>query len=341
MKRKLEHIEYALQTGQSRLTGLDDIAFVHVSLPQMSLDDVNLHTKIGGLNLSSPIFVNAMTGGGGKPTETINRHMAIVARETGIAMSVGSQMAALKDPAQQSTYRVVRQENPNGIIIGNIGGEATLDQAKRAVDMLEADALQIHLNVIQELVMPEGDRDFSQVLNNIERIVANTAVPVIVKEVGFGMSRETVAQLADVGVELVDVGGFGGTNFAKIENQRRARLLDYFNSWGISTAASIVEAIHVPTVAVLASGGIQNGMDVAKCLALGAGAVGVAGHFLKIYHEQGYEALIKEIQLTHEDLAMIMTSLGIRDIDGFKGTQTVICGHTYHWLTQRGLLPVR
>ncbi len=337
MRRKLEHIEYALQTGQSRLTGLDDIQFVHVSLPQMSLDDVNLRTKIGELTLSSPIFVNAMTGGGGEQTKVINRDMAIAARETGIAMSVGSQMAALKDDSQQSSYRIVREENPKGVVIGNLGGEANLEQAKRAVEMLDANALQIHINVIQELVMPEGDRDFTNVLKNIESITSQLQVPVIVKEVGFGMSRETVASLVDVGVKYVDISGFGGTNFAKIENQRRARLLNYFNSWGISTAASIVEATQIPSVHVLASGGIQNGMDVAKCLALGANGVGIAGYFLKVYRDEGVEALVNEINTVHEDLAIIMTALGIKGIDEFKQVQKVIKGDTYHWLKERKL----
>lgn len=338
-RRKLEHIEYALQTGQSRLTGLDDIEFVHVSLPQMSLDDVNLHSKIGELTLSSPIFVNAMTGGGGEQTEAINRDIAIVARETGIAMSVGSQMAAMKDHKQISSYQVVRQENPNGIVIGNLGGEATLDQAFRAVEMLEANALQIHLNVIQELVMPEGDRDFSHILKNIESIVSQLSVPVIVKEVGFGMSYETVSLLADAGVSYVDISGFGGTNFAKIENQRRSRLLKYFNNWGISTASSIVEANHVPNVHIIASGGIQDGMDVAKCLSLGATGVGLAGYFLKVYKEEGVASLIQEVHTIHDDLAIIMTALGIKNIEEFTSVKKVMKGETYHWLQQRNFLP--
>lgn len=336
--RKLEHIKYALQTGQSRLTGLDDVSFVHVSLPQMSLDDVNLSTQIGELSLSSPIFINAMTGGGGEATEKINREMAIAAHETGITLSVGSQMAALRDKSQQSTFSIVRKENPSGIIFSNIGGEATVDEANRAIEMIEADALQIHLNVIQELVMPEGDRDFSKILNNIEAICNNVSVPVIVKEVGFGMSKESVSSLRDVGVKIVDVSGFGGTNFASIENERRERLLNYFDSWGISTAASIAEASSVPSISVLASGGIQSGLDVAKCLALGAKGVGFAGHFLKVHNDRGLSALIKEIQTIHEDLALIMTALGVDHLHKIKKVQKVISGDTYHWLHQRGIM---
>ena len=338
IKRKLEHIEYALTTGQTSKTGLEDVVFVHTSLPDMSLDEVNLKTKMGELLLGSPIFINAMTGGGGKETETINRDLAIVAKETGIALAVGSQMAAIKNPDQQSTYSVVRKENPNGIIIGNIGSEATVDQAKTAISMIEANALQIHLNVIQELVMPEGDRDFTNTLQRIESICKEVDVPVIIKEVGFGMSKETVSKLANVGVQIVDVGGFGGTNFAKIENERRTRLLSHFNKWGIPTAPSVVEAASIPSVAILASGGIQNAMDVAKCHALGADAVGIAGYFLKAYKETGVQGLIDEVRFLHEDLAFIMTALGVREISELKRVKKVISGDTYHWLVQRKLL---
>ncbi|MFS0781366.1 type 2 isopentenyl-diphosphate Delta-isomerase [Bacillus sp. 1P06AnD] len=336
-KRKLEHIEYALKTGQSRQTGLDDVSFVHVSLPGISLDEASLHTKIGELSLSSPIFINAMTGGGGPETEIINRNMAIAARETGVAMSVGSQMAALKDVDQRSSYRIVRKENPKGIIFGNIGAEATVEQALQAVEMLEADALQIHLNVIQELVMPEGDRDFSRVLPTIEAICCRLDVPVIVKEVGFGMSKETVSTLASVGVSIADVGGFGGTNFAQIENERRSRMLHYFNDWGIPTAVSVIEASSVPNIEILASGGIQNAMDAAKCLALGARGVGVAGYFLKVCKEQGVEALIKSIEEFHFDLAVIMTALGARTVEELREADTVLSGETLQWIKQRML----
>ena len=170
-KRKWDHIQYALSTGQERLTGLDDIMFVHQSLPEIGLENISLNTKIGELLLSSPIFINAMTGGGGEKTLKINRDLARVAKESGMAMAVGSQMSALKNVEEVETYRVVRKENPHGIVIGNLGSEASVDDALRAVEMLEADALQIHLNAIQELAMPEGDRDFSGALRRIEAIV--------------------------------------------------------------------------------------------------------------------------------------------------------------------------
>ncbi|ANB61252.1 isopentenyl-diphosphate delta-isomerase, type 2 [Anoxybacillus amylolyticus] len=323
---------------QERANGLDDIAFVHQSLPNIGINDVQLHTTVGELSLSSPLFINAMTGGGGQETMTINEQLAEVAKTCGLAMAVGSQMAALKEESERQTFTIVRRVNENGIIFGNIGSEATVDQAKRAVEMIEANALQIHLNVVQELVMPEGDRDFTGALQRMERIVRDVGVPVIVKEVGFGISKETARKLADIGVQYIDVGGFGGTNFARVENERRNDRLMYFNEWGISTAASIVEVTQtVPTASVLASGGIRTSVDAVKALALGAVAVGVARPFLKTLVEQGIDALIDEITAWHADFTRMMTALGAKTVNDLQRVPLVIFGETHHWLTERGL----
>jgi isopentenyl-diphosphate Delta-isomerase len=337
-KRKWDHIQYALSTGQERLTGLDDIMFVHQSLPEIGLENISLNTKIGELPLSSPIFINAMTGGGGEKTLKINRDLARVAKESGMAMAVGSQMSALKNVEEVETYRVVRMENPHGIVIGNLGSEASVDDALRAVEMLEADALQVHLNAIQELAMPEGDRDFSGALRRIEAIVKEIDRPIIVKEVGFGMNREVVAQLYAVGVTVVDVGGFGGTNFAKIENERRKHLLRFFDGWGTSTATAIAEAKDSGCVVdIISSGGIQTSLDIAKSIALGAKAVGIAGYFLKILIKGGIESLLKEVILIHEELSIIMTALGAKTIEELQQVPLIIDGKTHHWLQERNI----
>jgi isopentenyl-diphosphate Delta-isomerase len=336
-KRKIDHIEYALSIGQARAHGFEDITFVHQSLPGLSTADIDLKTTLGELSLSSPIFINAMTGGGGEATLKINEGLATAAKECNVAMAVGSQMAAIKDPNERPSFEIVRKVNPNGVIFANLGSEATVEDAKRAIDMIEANGLQIHLNVIQELVMPEGDRDFADALKRIEQIVQQVEVPVIVKEVGFGMSKETALQLANIGVTIVDVGGFGGTNFARIENERRLKVLTYFNDWGITTTASIVEASQtVPHIFVIGSGGVQTALDAAKSMALGASAVGFAGYFLKILLEEGIEALIKEINELHGDLVFIMTALGANTVEKLQNVPLVIRGDTHHWLTERG-----
>ncbi|WP_143269810.1 type 2 isopentenyl-diphosphate Delta-isomerase [Anoxybacillus flavithermus] len=337
-KRKLQHIEYALATGQRRLHGFEDITFVHNSLPNTSTAHIDLQTNIGELSLRSPIFINAMTGGGGDETAKINEQFAYIAKQCGMAMAVGSQMAALKDERERQSFTIIRKVNTHGVVFANLGSEATVDEAKRAVDMIEANALQIHLNVVQELVMPEGDRNFCGALSRIEQIVSAIDVPVIVKEVGFGMSKETARKLESVGVCAVDVGGFGGTNFAQIENQRRENQLSYFNEWGITTTASIAEvASEVQRISIIGSGGVQHALDVAKCIALGASAVGMAGYMLRFLIEQGMEALMAEIHRLHEDLTLIMTALGTETIADLQKVPLVITGKTHHWLRERGV----
>lgn len=337
-QRKIEHIQHALSTGQQHKNGLDDITFVHQSLPNLSVNDIDLSSKVGELFLSSPLLINAMTGGGGEDTVIINEALSKAAGEANIAVAVGSQMSAIKDKSERPSYEIMRKVNPKGTIFANLGSEATVDQAKVAVDMLEANALQIHLNVVQELVMPEGDRDFTNALKRIEDITRKVNVPVIVKEVGFGINRETTSKLYEVGVSAIDVGGYGGTNFSEIENLRRQRFLTYFNQWGISTAASIAEVRSVNhQLPIIGSGGIQNALDVAKAIALGASVVGIAGYFLKIFIEKGYEDLVQEINFILEDLTLIMTALGAKTVKDLQNAPLVISGNTHHWLTERGI----
>ncbi|WP_066385081.1 type 2 isopentenyl-diphosphate Delta-isomerase [Neobacillus mesonae] len=338
-ERKWDHIRFALANQEKPFSAFDDIKFIHQSLPNISMLDVRLDHSIGELSLSSPIFINAMTGGGGDKTYRINKELAQVAGATGLAMAVGSQMAAIKDKSQKYTFEVVRKENPSGILIANLGSEATPDQAKEAVNMIEANALQIHLNVIQELTMPEGDRDFTGALNRIEAIVRSVDVPVIVKEVGFGMSRETVKTLIAAGVSMIDIGGFGGTNFAEIENNRRERALSFFADWGIPTPISIIEADSAANgrTAILGSGGFKGAMDIVKGIAIGAEAVGMAGYFLQTLIERGIDALKEEIETLQHEMSIIMTALGAANVADLKKTPLMIKGETYHWLHQRGI----
>lgn len=335
----MDHIHFALSTGQSDETMFEDIRFVHSALPGIGLSDVSIHMETGDLQFESPVFINAMTGGGGSETAKLNGMLARAAKETGLAMAVGSQMAALKDSSERASYEIVRKENPTGFIIGNLGSEASIQQAQEAIEMLEANALQIHLNVIQELTMPEGDRDFKGALERIGLIAESVEVPIIVKETGFGISKETAELLAATQIAAIDVSGYGGTNFASIENERRQRKLSYFQDWGVPTAAAIVEAKSVFAKTVLASGGIRNAQEMIKSFALGASAAGLAGSFLKTAYHKGEASLIEEIQLLLEDLKMMMTALGAKKLGDLEKCPLIISGELYHYLEIRGLDP--
>src|SRR5690625_3769550 len=222
--RKDDHIRLAA-AQQEHLTGgrnaFDDVAFIHHALAGINVDAVDITAQLGPWTLPAPMYINGMTGG----IETalpINAALAEAAAATGVPMASGSVAVALEQPETAPSFTVIREHNPDGIVWANLGAGRTLDHAKAAVDLLEADGLQIHVNPIQETVMPEGSRDFGVWLELIEDIVDGVEVPVIVKEVGFGLSAKTIRQLYDIGVRIVDVAGSGGTNFARIENQRSA-----------------------------------------------------------------------------------------------------------------------
>lgn len=336
--RKWDHIRHALAIDQSGTHGLADLSFIPNSLPNISYVNLSLDTDIAGMALSSPILINAMTGGVDQATE-INRKLALIAKEKGLAMAVGSQMAAIRDSSLQESYRVVREVNPGGVIIANLGAECTLDQAERAVAMLEANAMQIHLNVMQELVMPEGDRDFTGYLQSIERIAAKLPVPLIVKEVGFGMARHTIWQLAEAGASAIDVGGSGGTNFAKIENMRSDDALPMFDSWGLTTIQSLLEAGETDgkKISLVASGGIRDGLDVAKTIALGASAAGMAGYFLRLVQTQDMQTCLDQVEQLHHQLKIAMTALGTGTLEELRNVSVVIRGETAEWAAMRAI----
>lgn len=335
--RKKEHIQLTLREELLGTQGLEDVQFVHNCLPEIAMDEISLNTSIGGLKLSSPIIINAMTGGAHE-VAPINEHLATMARETKLAMAVGSQMAAIKDQDLEDTYRIVRKVNPKGIIFANLGSEATPEMAKKAVDMIEANGLQIHLNAVQELVMPEGDRSFKGVLRRIEKIVQEIQVPVIVKEVGFGIGGQQANKLAEIGVSAIDVGGKGGTNFARIENRRRSNPMYSFNAWGISTSASLLEVSPLKEkIGVVVSGGIRTALDVARGIALGAHAAGIAGPFLKYAMVHSWEEGVGFVHSLHHELANIMGSLGVATVEQLRNVPVVIKGETYHWATMRGV----
>ncbi|WP_082233980.1 type 2 isopentenyl-diphosphate Delta-isomerase [Halobacillus massiliensis] len=337
-ERKLDHIRHALTHERDYHNHFDDVEIVHQSLTQLNFDEIHVSGNVGELEISSPLFVNAMTGGGGNETLKINEALADAASHTGIGMAVGSQMSAIKDRSERPSYQIVRKRNPNGIIFANVGSEASPDQAQTAIDMLEANALQIHLNTLQELIMPEGDRDFTHRLKNIEQIIHNSEVPIIIKEVGYGLSKETVQTLTNLGVRYIDVGGRGGTNFSMIENMRREKPFASFNNWGIPTPVSLLETRELCKnhgVHLIGSGGIRHGLDGAKALALGASAFGMAGGLLKILINHGLDELVAEIDHIHHELKIAMMLTNSRSLESLKESPVVYYGKTREWVEQR------
>ena len=335
-RRKVEHIQHVLQEPLSN-ADFSDIRLLHNCLPGTSGSRVELGTKVAGLDLALPFFFNALTGGAAG-TEEINHKLALASRHFRIPMAVGSQKAALEDPSLEGSYRIVRKTCPDGLIFANLSAGCSLEEARRAVDMLEADALQLHLNAPQEMVMPEGDRDFGGWLRNITEVTEGLKVPVIVKETGFGMAAEQVGMLAQAGVKAVDVSGRGGTNFINIEAGRAGLAAGELADWGIPTPLALLEALEGKsgTVDIIASGGVNTSLSMVKSLALGAAAVGLGALPLKLILREGVDRAVKELEEIIEGIKKYMALLGARTVTDLKQVPLVILGETGEWLRARG-----
>ena len=330
--RKDEHLDLAMRlNGTDRPNAFDDVSFMHHALPGTFTDSIDISTDVCGAHWQAPFYINAMTGGT-RATTAVNADLAGAAADAGVAIACGSQHIALRDPERAEGFRVIRREAPRAFVLANVGPTLAPEQAVRAVEMIEADALQIHLNAAQELVMPEGDRDFRDWAERIAAIAAAVGVPVVVKEVGFGLSRRTITALEGTGVGAVDVAGAGGTDFVAIENERRPRRdYSYLTGWGQSTALCLLEALsgEEPVgLPVLASGGVRNPLDVVRSLALGACAVGASGHVLRTLVKEGPEALRRELSTWGDHVRTLMTLLGAADVAQLRRTDVVVTGRT-------------
>lgn len=306
--------------------GFDDISFMPNSLPDLSLENIDTSVNPLGCSWSMPLYINAMTGGS-KESKAVNAALARVAAKTNMPMASGSLSAALRDSSLIDTFSVIRKENPKGFVLANVSAGTSADNAMRAVEMINANALQVHLNVAQELVMPEGDRDFSNWMRSIEEIsiaCQKANIPMIVKETGCGMTAFDAHRLYDLGVRTIDVGGRGGTNFVTIENARRdGNEYDYLASWGLTTVESLIEVMREPNCAnknmtVFASGGVRTPLDVVRAIALGAQAVGVAGEFLHTLMHSGEEVLVQQICDWTEQIRRIMALLGVEKVQDIQ-----------------------
>lgn len=323
--RKAEHIRINLEENVQfphLTTGLERYRFIHQALPELDLRDVDSTVTLFGKTLSAPIIISSMTGG----TDTAlryNERLAEAAQARGIAMGLGSQRAGIKNPDVAYTYDV-RKFAPDILLFGNLGAVQFnygygVEECQRAVDMIQADALILHFNVLQEAVQPEGDTNFAGLLKHIEDVCRKLPVPIIAKEVGWGFSEKNVRDLANAGVAAIDVAGAGGTSWSEVEYHRaptafHARVAAAFADWGIPTADGVQYAVKgAPGMPVIASGGLRDGIDIAKSIALGATAGGLAGPFLKAA-DHSVEAVDQLIRELSAQLRIAMLCSGARTI---------------------------
>lgn len=315
-QRKDDHIAHALAQDQKH-NDFDKMRFVHTSIPKTSLALVDLSTTLGPFKLSTPFFINAMTGGS-EQSKHINEKLAHVAKACDLVMATGSVSIALKDPSLADSFTILEKIHPSGLRFANVGAGNRSEQVNAAIDLVQASACQIHVNALQEIVMPEGDKDFSFWWDDLEDCIQHSKAPLIVKEVGFGMSPSTIHQLVQKGITMIDVSGQGGTDFAWIENQRRSHPLAFFNGWGHSTLESLLSVKDEVNVDLIASGGIRNAMDIAKALAAGAKAVGLSSFFLKLVTHHSVEEAIERVENLKEDLRMICCVLDAPSIEALR-----------------------
>lgn len=324
-QRKADHIKINLEKDvrSALTTGLEKYHFVHEALPELDLKEIDTSLSLFGKQLSAPILISSMTGGTAD-AESINLRLAEAAQEMKIAMGVGSQRAAIENTDLEKTFQV-RRVAPDILLFANIGAVQLnygygIKQCRLAVDMIGADALIFHFNPLQEAVQDAGDTNFAGLASKLEEICKKLEIPVIAKEVGWGISERSAKLLVDCGVQAIDVAGAGGTSWSQVEMHRAPdeftrELAATFVGWGIPTAESILNVKRAaPDMTVFASGGIKDGLDIAKCVALGATLGGMAGQFLKAA-AISTEKAVEMMKLTKRQVEVTMFATGIGTLD--------------------------
>jgi len=343
VSRKADHVRICLESDvEAGDTGLDCVRFIHNPLPEVDSREIKASSDVMGRRLSLPIIINAMTGGYEGATE-INRVLATAAQEHGIGMGLGSMRAMVEDPGMAKTYGV-RDAAPDILLLGNIGLPQLLSRDFEpifgAMETIEVDGIAIHLNALQEATQPEGETNFAGGIEVIHEFSKQSRWPVVIKETGAGIPRETARNLERAGAEWLDVGGLGGTSFAAVESFRaensiERELAKSFSQWGIPTAASLVEVRESTKLKLIASGGMRNGIDAAKCIALGADLAGFASPVLKAM-VRGEDELDGFISLISRQFITAMFLSGSRDLNGLRDSGIMITGWLRDWLLDRG-----
>lgn len=322
INRKDEHIKYALKY-QSPYNSFDDIELIHHSLPDYDLSEIDLHTHFAERDFEFPFYINAMTGGSEKG-RAVNQKLAQIAQATGLVMVTGSYSAALKNPHDDSYPS--KEEFPEFLLATNIGIDKPYELGLQTIHEMQPIFLQIHVNLMQELLMPEGEREFRQWKENLADYATKMPAPVILKEVGFGMDLKTIEMAHKLGIKTVDISGRGGTSFAYIENQR-GHNRSYLDEWGQSTVQTLLNAQPmIDKIEILASGGVRHPLDIIKCLVLGAKAVGVSRAILELVEKYSVEEVITIINGWKDDLRLIMCALNCKTIAELRQVDYLLYG---------------
>lgn len=341
-ERKNDHLKICNEMDvefRDKTTWLEEVHLIHEAVPELSFDEIDTSVRFMGKTLKAPLLIGAMSGGVDEAAG-LNRDLARAAEELGIGFCLGSQRPMLRKPERVGSYEV-RRNAPSSLVLGNIGlqqaAETPVEEVLRLVTGIGADGLALHLNPAQELVQPEGDRRFPNGYQTVRALAKRLPGKLLIKETGCGMSRSVAAKLKKAGARFIEISGAGGTSWPRVENIRKnpkSARRTWLDEWGIPTAASLLE-VRGLGLGVVASGGLRDGLDTAKCLVLGANAAAMALPVLRAYKKGGLAGVTRFLQGVIEDLKSVMLLVGAKDVATLKKHRPVITGRLREWQTSR------